>query len=75
MKGVKKVSTNMNILRGKLKERGMTQKELSEQIGMDPSSFSRKIASSGLKFTVGEMHSIAKALHLTPDKCKQIFLL
>ena len=50
------MSTNMNLLRGKLKERSMTQQELAHKIGMDSSTLSRKLASDGLKFTVGEMH-------------------
>lgn len=56
------MSTNMNLLRGKLKERGVTQQELAQKIGMDSSTLSRKLASDGLKFTVGEMHDIAANL-------------
>ncbi len=69
------MSTNMNLLRGKLKERGVTQEELANKIGMDTSTLSRKLASEGLKFTVGEMHNIAAALNLTTNECKSIFLL
>ena len=69
------MSTNMNILRGKLRERGVTQQELAREIGMDSSTLSRKLASDGLKFTVGEMHDIAEALKLSADECKSIFLL
>lgn len=38
------MSTNMNLLRGKLKERGVTQQELAQKIGMDSSTLSRKLA-------------------------------
>ena len=69
------MSTNMDLLRGKLKERSMTQKELAGKIGMDSSTSSRKLASDGLKFTVGEMHDIAATLNLTANECKHIFLL
>ena len=69
------MSTNMNILRGKLRERGVTQQELAREIGMDSSTLSRKLASDGLKFTVGEMHDIAEALKLSANECKSIFLL
>lgn len=69
------MSTNMNLLRGKLKERGMTQDELAEKINIDSSTLSRKLASGGLKFTVGEMHDIAKVLKLSANECKSIFLL
>lgn len=69
------MSTNMNLLRGKLKERSMTQQELARKIGMNSSTLSRKLASDGLKFTVGEMHDIAATLNLTANECKSIFLL
>ena len=69
------MSTNMNLLRGKLKERGVTQQELAQKIGMDSSTLSRKLASDGLKFTVGEMHDIAATLKLSANECKSIFLL
>lgn len=68
------MSTNMNLLKGKLKERGITQQELACKIGMDPSTLSRKFASDGLKFTVGEMHEIATTLELSATECKSIFL-
>ena len=67
------MSTNMNLLRGKLKERGVAQQELASKIGMDSSTLSRKLASDGLKFTVGEMHEIAATLNLTANECKSIF--
>lgn len=69
------MSTNMNMLRGKLKERGVTQEQLAEKIGIDSSTLSRKLASDGLKFTVGEMHDIAAALKLSANECKSIFLM
>lgn len=37
------MSTNMNLLRGKLKERGVTQQELAQKIGMDSSTLSRNL--------------------------------
>ena len=69
------MSTNMNLLRGKLKERGVTQQELAQKIGMDSSTLSRKLASDGLEFTVGEMHDIAATLKLSANECRSIFLL
>lgn len=68
------MSTDMNLLRGKLKERCMTQQELAKKIGVDSSTISRKLASDGLKFTVGEVHKIAEVLELSASECKDIFL-
>ena len=71
---VKRMSTDMNLLRGKLKERCMTQQELAKKIGIDSSTISRKLASDGMKFTVGEVHVIADVLQLSASECKDIFL-
>ena len=68
------MQTNMNLLRGKIRENGLTQSDVAVKIGMDSSTFSRKVSSNGLKFTVGEMHSIANVLHLNNDECRDIFL-
>lgn len=68
------MQTNMNLLRGKIRERGLTQRDVAAQLGIDSSTFSRKISSDGLKFTVGEMHSIADVLHLNSEECLDIFL-
>ncbi len=68
------MQTNMNLLRGKIREHGLTQGDVAEKIGMDSSTFSRKISSEGLKFTVGEMHSIAIVLNLNNEECRDIFL-
>lgn len=64
----------MNLLRGKIREHGLTQGDVATKLGMDSSTFSRKISSDGLKFTVGEMHSIADVLHLNSEECRDIFL-
>lgn len=68
------MQTNMNLLRGKIREHGLTQGEVAAKLGMDSSTFSRKISSNGLKFTVGEMHSIANVLQLSSEECCDIFL-
>lgn len=67
------MQTNMNLLKGKIREHGLTQSDVATRIGMDSSTFSRKVSADGLKFTVGEMHSIAAVLSLTNDECRDIF--
>lgn len=68
------MSTNMDLLRGKIKECGFTQSDVAKKINMDESTFSRKICADGLKFTIGEMHQMANVLGLTKTDCKNIFL-
>lgn len=69
------MATNMDKLKGKLKENRLTQAELAQKIGMDASTLQRKLNSDGLKFTVGEVHDMAAVLKLTANECKQIFLM
>ena len=68
------MSTNMDVLRGKMVERRITQEEMAKQIGVDPSTFSRKMKSGGVTFTVGQMHKIVEVLKLTGDEAATIFL-
>jgi putative phage repressor len=68
------MTASMNRLRGVIRERGLTQQEVSEKLGIDPSTFYRKLASGGLAFTIGEMHRLADILQLTPEESAQIFL-
>ena len=61
-------------LRGKIAERGTTQEKLASLIPMNKSTFSRKMRSAGLEFSIGEMHRIAEILPLTKEEAQEIFL-
>ncbi len=65
---------NTNILRGKIAENGLSQRELAKKIGLAETTLSRKI--SGEKdFKLGEAEKICKALGITDNRTKaQIFL-
>lgn len=68
------MKTDMAKLRGKLAEKQMTQEELSEKMGIDSSTFSRKMRANGLAFTVGQLHQMAEILDMTSTEACQIFL-
>jgi DNA-binding XRE family transcriptional regulator len=68
------MKTNMRKLRGKIVERDTTQEAVADAIGVDRSTFYRKIKSEGLSFTVGEVHKIVKAVNLTVEEAREIFL-
>jgi hypothetical protein len=68
------VKTNIDKLRGKFREKRITQEELASRIGMNASTFSRKMKADGLAFTVGQMHKIVEELGITTDEAVQIFL-
>ena len=66
--------TNMDKLRGKMAEKRITQEELAEKIGIDPSTFYRKMKTDGIDFTVGQMHKIVAVLDLSQSEATSIFL-
>ena len=61
-------------LRGKIVEKGMSQEMIAKQIGIDQSTFYRKMKADGLTFSVGEMHKIVKILDLNKTEATEIFL-
>lgn len=68
------MQTNMDILRGKMAERKIGKEELANRIGVDPSTFYRKMKDDGESFTVGQMHKIVAELSLTREEAVSIFL-
>lgn len=68
------MQTNMNLLKAKIIEGGLTNAEFAQKIGMDNSTLLRKMHAEGLKFTVGEMHKIKDVLCLSESDCRAIFL-
>ena len=68
-----KLRTDMNRLRGKIVEKQLSQEDISKQLGINPSTFSRKMKANGLAFTVGQMHQIADILEMSDEEAKQIF--
>lgn len=66
--------TNMAKLKGKIAERAMTQEEVAAKLGIDASTFSRKMSSEGLSFTVAQMHKLVEILEISPREAIQIFL-
>ena len=52
----------------------MTQEEVAEKLGVDSSTFSRKMKADGLSFTVEQTHKLVEILNMTPQEAIQIFL-
>lgn len=65
--------TNADKLKATLKEKGMSIEEVSKLIGIDKSTFYRKLASDGATFTIGEVDKMSKALSLTVEEINSIF--
>ncbi|MGL6202087.1 MAG: helix-turn-helix domain-containing protein [Lachnospiraceae bacterium] len=64
---------NTQKLKGKIVERDTTQEALADAVGVDRSTFYRKMKNGGNGFTVGEIHKIIDAIPLTMDEAISIF--
>lgn len=64
---------NTDRLRGKICERRTTQEMVADKIGVDRSTFYRKMKNGGSGFTVGEIHKIVDAVPLTKEEAIEIF--
>lgn len=65
--------TNVSILRGKIVECNTTQEALADAIGVNSSTFYRKMKNNGKNFTVGEVEKIANFLSLNSEDVMKIF--
>ena len=64
---------NVNKLRGKIVEQGITVEKLASQIGIDRSTLYRKMNNEGESFTIKEANLICKALNLNGQEATAIF--
>lgn len=71
--GDKKMVNTLS-LKAKLKERGMTQEEAAKRLGIDPSTFNRKINNeSGNVITVREAEALSRLLQIPKEDLVTIF--
>lgn len=68
------MSTNMEMLRDKMAKCNISNGEMARKMGIDESTFYRKLKSDGTTFTVGQMHTIVDVLQLAPEEATAIFL-
>ena len=64
---------NINKLKRKIVENGLTIEKLADNIGIDRSTLYRKINNNGETFTIKEADLILNALNLTAEEAKAIF--
>ena len=64
---------NTRKLKGKIREMGLTQKDVADTIGMSNSTLNRKLNTLGTSFLIGEVHQIAALLSLSSKDCIDIF--
>ena len=68
------MQVNINALRKSITEKGMTQESVAKAIGVDASTFTRKMKSEGLSFSIGQMHKIVAVLSISKEQATDIFL-
>ena len=64
---------NINKLKGKIVENGLTIDKLADLINIDRSTIYRKLSNKGETFTIKEATMIAQVLHLSADDINAIF--
>lgn len=68
------MKTDIDKLKCKLAERETSIQQVSKALGIDKSTFYRKVNSKGLNFTIGEVHKIVETIPLTTNEAVDIFL-
>lgn len=65
---------NANALKGKIREKGMTQAKVASKIGISLSRFNAKLNNtSGAEFSLGEIKALKSLLDLSAGQTEQIF--
>lgn len=64
---------NVNKLKGKIVEKGITVGILAKEIGIDQSTLYRKLKKNGDDITIKEANLIMKTLNLTIEEANEIF--
>ena len=65
--------TNVDKLKGAIKEKRLTPEKVAESIGIDKSTMYRKLSNGGEDFTIKQADAITQILGLTGDEAQAIF--
>lgn len=64
---------DVTLLKDTIKHKGKTNAQIAETIGMNASTFYRKLNKNGATFTVAQAHKLAEVLEIDPDVAQNIF--
>ena len=64
---------NVNKLRGKIVENGLTIDEVADKMGINRATFYRKLNSGGKNFLIKDVDALVKISHLKSDEATAIF--
>mgnify|MGYP001172673625 FL=1 len=65
--------TNVDKLKGAIKEKRLTPEKVAESIGIDKSTMYRKLSNGGEDFTIKQADAITQILGLTGNEAQAIF--
>ncbi len=64
-----------DLIKGKIREHGMTQSDIAKKMGLSLSRFNAKLnETAGAEFSLGEAQALIRILQLSKDQIEQIFL-
>lgn len=64
---------NVELLKRSIAASGKTKEMVAKEIGIDYSTFSRKMKCDALAFSIGQMHKLVEVLSLSDDQASKIF--
>ncbi|MDY2632408.1 MAG: helix-turn-helix domain-containing protein [Clostridium sp.] len=64
---------NVNKLKGKIVEKGISISKLAETLNLAPSTLYRKLNDNGTTLTIGQVDGIVKSLGLNSIEASEIF--
>lgn len=64
---------NIQRLRGKIIEKENTQESVADAMGMNRTTFYRKMKNGGNGFTIGDIHNMIMCIPLTKEEAIDIF--
>lgn len=65
--------TNVDKLKGAIKEKRLSPEKVADLIGIDKSTMYRKLNNGGDEFTIKQADSISQVLGLSADEAQAIF--
>ena len=68
------MKVNMRLLNQKIDESGMTRDAVAKELGIDYSTFYRKMKEDGVSFSIGQAHKLSELLNLCQSDSSLIFL-
>lgn len=68
------MNIDVNRLKGKTVEKGLTGEKMAIALGIDQSTYYRKLGDGGGTFTISQVARIAEILSLTNEERTEIFL-